>query len=561
MSSIKQREYTERLKQDDLLVFRQEFLKIDPTSPQHLRKWFLAHPYLTNHDLAIIANRSSNTIRCWRRKAGISNPRPRSTYVPKVITSPALIEVPSHWNTRDWLEQQLQRHSTESLAKAIGITWATMRKYLHAHGLRPKTHREAVRSTNACCNHAWCWRHYMELGLSAQQCAKLAGVSTETFRVWMTSLRIPLRSSRANVYRSPALYWLRQFIFQLLQQSVVRRVYLRDTHVHVRFRNFWYETYYFIPKATNAHRRYRFSHFVTREDCQIKQIPQVNHEYESGLDGSDGYPAHLIINRRDWQRATFMERRLALQEFIRQHVRREWIWPKYPERVLTNDLQRLKSVPESPYIKKGAFAVATRGTSGPGRYLMLHFFDTAERYARTFRSPRLITHLANFLAAGATRKINTHNLFRLAGILRPNLQLCDPVVYSVVLRRLGITGLVFDLIPGIGNRALACAALGLRYTTLPSPEFDRALAAGVCEFTGLKYEPFTNQVADLMIADANFSMPDLTQVFSYAATTKRLLLFVPAQKRSEIQAKYKPESIIKVYTRYRQQSCDYWFVY
>lgn len=537
----------------DLKALQDEFAKVDIFNNDALRQWFLDHRHLTVSDCALVVNRSCVTIRRWRRRLNISNSRPPSKFVPKAVVKPILIDVPADWTQKEWLEQQLAKHSVKALSKAIGVDGGQIYKYAKQYNIKTKTYAEATKSTHPCCNHQWCWHHYIELGLSQLACAKLAGVSRATFAIWLNSLRISTRTTSETIHKTPTIYWVRDLIRNLRKQATVRRVYLNRDNVHVRFRAYTYETYYFLPKK----RLPLFGHRVDANNSRIVNVPKVNFEYEVGLDGENEYPAHLVVNASDWNRATFIEQRLMLHEFIRRHTQRDWIQPKFPPHILQQDKNNLYNTEESSS-PDGTFEIKCTH----GRKLMLHFFDFRPVAANLFKSPRRLAILARYLIK-YNIKLSTYNLFVAATKTRPctipYFNFCDPFTYSAIFKRLNVKGLVLDLMPGCGARAIACAMARLPYSTPEIAAINHAADNGFIDFFNLQYEPYMTQSAEIVIADADYKLPDVEAAFSYSRNAKRLLLFVPGKCRSEIQGRYKPEAIIKL-KRYLRPS-DYMFIY
>jgi hypothetical protein len=164
-----------------------------------------------------------------------------------------------------------------------------------------------------------------------------------------------------------------------------------------------------------------------------------------------------------------------------------------------------------------------------------------------------------------TVKFNLFNLLLTVaanegGVIRgpiPNIP--DPVVYAAIFRRLKLQGTILDVKVGLGNRAVAAAVSGLRYTTA-DPMFSFALERGFPFFTGLEYDPYDGQQVDVAIYDEGFRAPNMELVLPYLKKAKKLLVFCPSTHAHEVR-KYKPQTAIRIRTRFFRKTPDYLFVW
>jgi hypothetical protein len=551
---------------DDLLELRAAFTKIDKKDPAALRYWFESHPHLTTNDHAQIADSSSKYIRTLKKRAGLTGTR--NTIPPRPLTLPVLvnIQVPENWRTdKAWLQKAIQLYSVNQLAKATGKHRRSLDKILKDYQLKPKTLKESSQSKNKCCSHEWCHRHYVILGYSQDRCAKLAGIRQQTFADWLNRFKIPIRDcSQTRRGRRTITFWERRLIHDLRKQPVVRRIHPQEGYIHVRYRDYFWENYHPGPRKANLRRPYTYFQ-ISPQTARIDKVPIVYPEYGMDIDGRALFPAHIAINRLDFGQASLMEKRLALHEFARQIVTRGWVWPKYPEDILAEDFDRVKNFNMAKYLENGGFtAIPILGASPPGRQLMMHYFDTSQ-FWDILRHPKLVVKFLNQLAE-RTVKFNFFNLIltvaaneRQVVVRHRAPRLHDPVVYHAIFKRLGLTGTVLDLNVGFGNRALACAAAGLNYTT-PDPTINGALDRGLADFTGLRYEPYTGQKVDTLIYDEGWRIPQMDKVMPYLGVAKKMLVFAPHSYRTEM-LKYNPRSAIRLRTRIYGKTPDLVFVW
>lgn len=554
----------------DLSELRIKFEKVDKNDPESLRNWFNSYNYLSTNDFAQIANRSVSYIRRLKKKANIIGKMPPC--LPKSKATPKINNLipPENWDTYEWFNKVVGIYSVEQISKACNISRRTVGRRLAKYGLR---NTFSTKSNNKCCTKAWCYKYYVELGWSQDKCAKKAGVCQQTFANWLNRFKIPVRTARESLRsHTNVQLWVRELIDKLKKQSTVRKVFLRDNHIHVRFKNYFWETYYVNKLDTN--RRPPLSYIITKEDAKLVNVPQVYSEYESDIlnaqydeNGIIQSP-HIIINRKEFIKSSLIEQRLAAHEFCRQITQRNWMWPEHPEYILLEEWDKLQKFKPSKYINNDTFSIFVRSGQkpAPGRRLIEHFFDISE-FSHTFKSPRLVMKMINKLASRNDLIFNFHNLLRIfsCGEItfpnHPTFRMFDPAAYTVLFRQLGIKGRILDLKPGFGNRAIASAMENLEYYTISDTRFKMAINKGFDSFIGLNYHEWNNDKVDVLIYDDNFNLSDMKKVIEYTKYAKRMLVFVPHSHKLEYQAKFKPQSMIKIKTKWFQKSPDYIFIW
>lgn len=549
---------------EDIAELRREFGTVDKDDPAQLRRWFQKHSYLTINDHAQIATKGRTYIHSLKKKAGLVGPPPANMPTSKHQKKIVNIEVPDDWDTEAWLRKAVRRYSLGDIAKAVNRSKTAIFDRMKKYGIKE---RRGNKPANKCYDKEWCLEHYVRRGYTLQQCADLAGICRQTFTNWLNRFQIPVRNFRETQQTLKNVrVWVRKLVEELQQQQTVRKVYIRNDHVHVRFMNYFWETYYVDSRKFKKHRR-PFSYSINKEDARIKDVPQVLPEFERSL-LSDKEQCHIIINRKQLRKSSLLERRLAVHEFCRQITQRGWIWPEYPDSVLISEWNKVRAYKETKYLRAGGFTIyGSYGRPAPGKRIFEHFFDLSE-FAEVFRSPRLTMKILNELLNRNDLAFNVHNMLRIfsSGEVPiperyPRFRLFDPAAYAVIFKRLGIRGSVLDLKPGFGNRAAACALNGLKYFTIPDDRFRLAMSKGFGEFIGLDYQAYDGQKVDLLLCDNNFEETDITEAFGYLDRAKKMIVFVPNPKYREYQAKYRPESMIKLKTKWYQKQPDYLFVW
>lgn len=539
---------------------------LNPKDIPGLKKFFQTYGHLSTNDQAQISNLSADSIRRLRKRAGIA-PKVTTARPPLTIRQQSIPSVtpPPDWrHDRAWLEKMVKIYSVSQIARMVERSRALLMQILAKHGIKGKTLKEATRSKNKHCTHAWCYKHYVQLALSQQQCANLAGISQQVFSVWLNLFKITVRDQQqTELGRTVITLWEKDFIAKLRQNSTVRRVFVREGYIHVRYMNYFWENYY--TRAV-AYVKRPYTYFaITEENTRINKVPLVYHEYGVDIEGKPLHPAHICLSRPDLKKATLVEQRLAIHEYARQIITRGWIQPSFPPEVLQEDYDKISNTLVDRYINnEGYTAFPKFGTKvASGRKLMMHFFDFSPFWSILARPQKVIRYL-NFLAQKSV-KFNLYNLLMvvasgqniLPSRMIPNLP--SPAIYTAIFKHLKLQGTLLDINVGFGNRAVAAASAGLKYTTA-DPKFSFALERGFPLFTGLDYEPYSNQQVDIAIYDNGFKMPDMEKVLPYLGVTKKLLVFC-AHAHLQEMLKYKPQTAIKVRVRYLRKTPDYLFVW
>jgi len=547
---------------EELLELRKEFEKFDKKDPAAIRKWFADHPYLNVNDHAMIAGKSCWYIRQLRKRGGIGGTCPGKIPGPTIRRRIVNIEVPEDWDNKEWLQQALLRYNQKQIAKAVGRHFTAINARIKKWNLITRPVQEIVKPQHPCFSRAWLYDHYITKRLSTKQCAILAGTCHQTITNWLGRLNIPLKQ-RGGVTDTPI--WVRKMIFELERQPVVRTVRIRQNHVHIRLMHYFWESYY--PNRTG--RRLPLSYNITEDDARLRKVPEVSYQYESNLDGTNPHPGHIQINRRQWQQASFLERRMAMHTFGQRVFNNKYIQLTHPTKVLEYELEFMRNIDETRFIQGAgftAFPLLAGIRHAPGKQIIEHFFDLRCLWDNILSSPRYITHVLNALAS-QNLPFDTHNMVRVLLTGPPTLghkrvpRIPNPMVYAVMLRRLGVRGTVLDLQPGFGPRAIACAILGLRYVYRPNKLFQDAVNNGFADFIGLQCQEYDGSKVDMLLCDDDMALPDLSDVTAMAKSANNMLLFVPRKLRYKLQGNLPPKSIIPIRSRYYVREMDYFFVY
>ena len=553
------------MKQEEIKALRREWARIDKKDPKALYKYFINNSHLKTSEIAIIAESGLQYVRDLKTSAGLGGKKPKHNPPIKAQRKIYTLKAPENWDPKNWDMEWLKtvacHYSVREIANAINVYYVTLFGKLKKYGIKIRSKKQSTRSKNQLCNKQWVYKHYVEQKLSHRECAKLAGVSYQTFGRWLARFEIPSRTILETRAKHPAKMWARKLFLDLSKQPTVRKVYIRSDHIHVRFKNYYWETYYTKEGMWDSEK----SFCVNAKSSTCKNVPLVIPEYETDLLEENKYRAHIIIQPKQWAKASFIEKRLAIHEFARQIVTRGWIWPYHPECILEQEYQKLKTFNPKSYMPKGKLTVTEWHI---GRKLIENYFDLSELWD-IIRSPRWAVKTLNTMTEVDRIKFNTSNFIRFqkTTIKTQRLlshqqfpRLISPRFYTTLFSQLGAKK-VLDITPNHGSRALGCAIGDMIYVTEPHKKTEKAIELGLLDMTGLKYEQNDGSMVDLVIYDNDLRKCSVEEAFKYAGQTKKLVVYVPSRFKKKYMEIYKPKSIIPILNCRLSKIPDFYFVW
>lgn len=541
----------------DIQQLRQRFKKVDTKDPTSIQQWFAEHPYLTTNDHAQIAQKSLFWIRKIKRFASIKNKTPPVLPISKPRRSVNTLVAPVQWDDPEWLRETAKHHNVLAMSRACGISRAYMRKKLAKYGIPPMSER-AYDPRSDKYNYQWVYEHYVIKGMSQKQCAKLAGIARQTFAIWLNRLKIPVRGSlETSSQQLEVKLWIRKLINKLEQLETIRKIFIREDHIHIRFKNYYWESYY-IEKYVQIPRSFT----IFEQDAILEKVPIVRFQYESNMD-QDYYPAHIYISRQEWKKASFIERRIALHDFARVIARRGWIKHTYPLEVLHREKMILYNYKQSNHIFENALTSCPRSSVPyPGLKTILHFVDMSYIW-QILKSPKLVMKMLNTLSLKAI-EINTYNMIRLIHEAKyVRFKIYDPRVYVALFQKIGKIKSVLDLHPGNGYLAIACAIAKIKYYIPEGHKVAQALSEGMAEHFGLEWQYYDGQQkVDCTISCDDFQFTNIVDTLNYRDRSNIIIQFVPNDLKDQIMRLYEPSNIISVKTNiYEMVNFDYFFIF
>ncbi len=525
--------------------YRRLFASVDTCDPVSLYNWFKNHPHLSIYDHAQIMNKCTKIIRDYRIKAGLKGKSPttdKRNYTSKTIGP---VEIPSNWRDKEWLTDHLKKYTANALIRAIGVSRYTFYRTLKKLGVPTS---KGNYSKNPRCTKAWCFRHYVELNMTMEQCAKLANISRPKFADWLVKFGIPVRGFDDPCGVALPLQ-VKQVIHQLRKQPCVQSVTAHESFIRVK----WMD------------RRCTLYHFkkIPAEHWVIKNVPTIKEQYERDLTTGVNYPAHFIVKRSECKNLSVFERDIVLHG-INYRLRRysKWPWPSFPDNIIKEEWAALQTVNEKGYIRNGAFTAIN--IKSPGRRLMMHLFSLRMLYKKVFLHQKRLYPAIKSLYHRTNRDLSYYNIVRrlcvkFAGF---KLRYPSPAVYSVLFKRIGIKGKVLDMHLGSGARALACAMNGLEYFSLPCQRFYMALEHGLEDITHIKHAVWNGKdQMDLIICDADFAISNVSLAHMYGDRAKRIIAYIPRELKQHYQNLYPPKSIIPIITKVRDRRPNFFFIW
>lgn len=299
----------------------------------------------------------------------------------------------------------------------------------------------------------------------------------------------------------------RKFVASLRQHLLIKQVKIHFNSIDVIFTTGITERWLMSSGRLFDSRRYEF----TFEPGESEPVPiRTQFETEPGDPDEALKRKHPMIMFKEFKKACFVERRLAIQRFITEVLKGGWQKLWYPQEALSADLQRLVNTPQwrhwTPEDELHAVpALWYRNKAAPGRIILEHFNELSclpgakGTYIDGWKPKYLYRTCLKLLASkvditrsAATRLLNS--------TLRFGPKVVTPGAYLCLLRRFGLQpAVVVDFKPGFGAKLLASAAAGARIY-LVRGEVPSAIQR-MADFLGVVARPFDGQPCDVAFAD------------------------------------------------------------
>jgi hypothetical protein len=334
--------------------------------------------------------------------------------------------------------------------------------------------------------------------------------------------------------------WVKLLACQLEQTDIIEFANIRPNTLQAAYKTGVREIYYFKVRKHKKKRGDNCFVVCPKTAAIRREVPIFKEFHEDILDDSPTY--HWCINRKQFNVATFMERRIAMHRLLREILVTKMQPDWYPYHLLESDWEQLKNTSLDRYSVNGSITCFPRqGNKAPKHYRILeHFFDVGSGISDSALWNALI-----YICKKGVKRINSSNVRKLAKYF-VRRRIIDPLAYCTLFKSLGITGAVGDLHPGFGSKALACAIMGLPYYTVKDDRFQSALDKGFSSLTRADFGWLDGQQVELLISDNNFSgfcMPD----GDLLDRAKSMLCYVPKAKKPELLAEYNPTNILQIY--------------
>lgn len=528
--------------QDQYEQYRLLFQSVNTKDSESLRKWFLEHDHLSIYDHARIMNKCTKIVREYKIKAGLKGRCPSVNKPPcRKTIGPA--EIPADWRTREWLVENLKKYSANALIRSLGISRETFYKLYKTFNI-PVTSGNV--SKNPCCNRAWIHKHYVELMMSQEECAKLANITRPRFADWLVKFKIPVRANDESLALTTLPLAVKQVITKLRQQDCVLSVSVTSTFIKVRWRR--------SPPSRYVYSKIKPHHW------RLKNLPKILPQFEHDLVSGEGYPAHFLVKKKDLRGLSIFEREVLIRTLVCDLKKRKgWYWPSYPESLVKQDYIDCLTMDKRKFLRNGMFNSVRRS---PGKKLLLHFFDTGKMRRQVFHYGRRLLYAIRRLAK-QTRDITFFNLIMALCVKTEGYKhrIPSPVVYSAIFSRLGVIGTVLDMHTGSGSRAVACAINGLTYLHRPCQRFNEAKERGLENITNLKTKPWDGkEIVDLIVCDYDFAVGDIHLMPHFMDRAKMIMAYVPNEHKEYFRLKYNPTKIIPIVNGL-MDSPNYFFIW
>lgn len=179
--------------EEDRSHIKEEWVQLDKKDYDKLREFFCKYSFLTIYDLAQTIDLTPYYIRKHRRNAGfvskVKLPQP------KIKQVPAVIDVPPHWDTKEWFESVYPKYGMYTICKMTGQNPSKIYRRMKKYGIKIRSHKEAMHPKNEYCNKQWLEDCYIHQKMSLPEMAKIAGVSIDSITTWLNRYKISIRIS------------------------------------------------------------------------------------------------------------------------------------------------------------------------------------------------------------------------------------------------------------------------------------------------------------------------------------------------------------------------------
>jgi hypothetical protein len=325
---------------------------------------------------------------------------------------------------------------------------------------------------------------------------------------------------------------------QLEQTDIIKTAYLRPTTIQAVYKTGIRELYYFKVKKRKK-KRHDNTFVVNPKLAAIRQELQVFKEYRyDPLDESPTY--HWCINRNQFNEATLMERRIAMHHLLREILKTKPEPDWYPEEILEKDWEQLQNANSDKHLINGAITCFPRGRIPPYFRILEHFFNPGAN-----QTGKVLWTALRTVCDKKKVRISSSNIRKVTRWFTRR-RVINPLVYCALFKSLNVTGVVADLHPGFGSKALACAMMGLPYLTIKDDRFQRALDLGFASFLRADFGWFENQNVELLISDNNldgFHMPS-NDVLN---CTQRMICYASRDDKLKLIEQHNPTNVLQLY--------------
>ena len=299
----------------------------------------------------------------------------------------------------------------------------------------------------------------------------------------------------------------KRFVISLRQHLLVKQVKIHFNSIDVIFTTGVVERWLMTSDRLLDKKRYEF----VFEPGESDPVPiRTQFEIEPGDPEEPLKRKHPMIMFKEFRKACFVERRLAIQRFITEVLKGGWQKLWYPDDILCKDFDRLKATPQwrhwTPDGELHAVAALWyRNSAAPGRIILEHFNELSSlpgakgTYVDGWKPKylyqaclRLLESKVDITRSAMTRLLNS--------TLRFGPKVVTPGAYFCLLRQFEIQPIVVaDFKPGFGAKLLASAAAGAHKYLVrePIPEAIRKMA----EFLDVDVQPLEGQSCDVAFAD------------------------------------------------------------
>jgi len=500
-----------------LAEIKESFLSIKDNLEKR-KQWFDDNRIITDSLLAAALNISINAIKTYKSQCGYKskarNHISKNVYNIDVKES---IDVPENWRTNiEWLQKMVIMHNKSDLAKLLNMNREAFYSFLRKRKI-------FANRRNKYNDKEWLTRYYITLNYPISKIAKIAQVDRKTVTGWLTQNRIPLKYQKKKLEPWVVILYKKLKRLDIIKKVIINRNKIKIFLHNDQSENFIHSTKYKI----NSVKSYNLL------TSKLDNLTPVTYLYESELTGEQKYQSHFKI--KDFNKHSKMEKEI-LKYYMIDKLKNISLRMLHPHNILEKSLYKLKNC----NIDRNKSLIILQQFF---EYTPASVLNNSDLTRYSIKSLFKIDTLT-------TNKIllSCNNPKSKKYIIKQELEVprFTPVnLYIKVFKQLNVKSII-DYYPSTGFKALACAALGIKYYYMPGSIFDQD-TTDFSNAVGLDMHKWVDQKADIVLFDNDCNKYTISsEIKQFKEFVKNVVIYSNKQSLNSIVHSRIPKSTINL---------------